>query len=211
MLLSTEKRFIFIHIPKSAGSSITYALTPYSLSPEKSQFRRLLSHLPVSENPEKAWLRAHDKASWLRLKLPPEIYNSYCKFAVVRNPFDYAVSYYFSVRKNPKSNRHASANRQSFSEFLRSIGRKNNFTGITQSSWVTDRSGQIIIDRVLRFEHFDNDVAELFADLGIDRATAIPYVNTTKHEPYRYYYSDADRKFAERLFARDLELFGYSF
>ena len=72
MLLSIEKRFIFVHIPKTAGQSITQALGPYAVRPQKTQWRRLLSHLPVPENPERAWLRTHDTARWIRRKLPAE-------------------------------------------------------------------------------------------------------------------------------------------
>lgn len=211
MLLSMEKRFIFIHIPKSAGSSISHALTPYSLKPRQTPYRRLLSHLPVPEDPEKAWLRGHDKAWWLKLKLPAEIFDGFLKFAVVRNPFDYAVSYYHSVRMNPRSSRHAAANAQEFGAFLRDFARKDRLNGITQTAWITDRAGKrIIIDRVLRYESLDADMAALMRDLGVE-AQPIPRLNASRHEPYRTYYSDADRALAERLFARDLEMLGYAF
>ena len=86
MLLSLEKKFIFIHIPKTAGSSITRALRPVDLNRSGRSGGALLSHLPVPEAPEKANLSQHDKAAWLRRKLPGPLYDSAYKFAVVRNP-----------------------------------------------------------------------------------------------------------------------------
>ena len=68
---SNDNRCIFIHIPKTAGSSVGRALQPWCIRPRKSQWRRLLSHLPVPEAAEKAVLRQHDTAAWVRLKWPP--------------------------------------------------------------------------------------------------------------------------------------------
>src|SRR5258705_8361695 len=105
MLLSLEKKFIFIHIPKTAGSSITRALRPWCLKPKRTLWRRLLSHLPVPEAPEKANLSQHDRASWLRRKLPDPVYDGAYKFAVVRNPFDLVVSNYHHRRSSTSGHR----------------------------------------------------------------------------------------------------------
>jgi hypothetical protein len=208
MLLSVEKKFIFIHIPKTAGSSLKRALAPYALNPQRSQYRRLLSHLPVPESPERAWLRQHDKAAWIRLKLPRSVFESYHKFAVVRNPYDYAVSYYAYVRGNDRSraNRHAQG---TFLEFLNYLRRKDAISGITQSSWIVDAKGSLIIDQILRFETLDVDFAELSARLGLE--ASLPHVNRSERGDYRAMYGEEERDLADRLFARDLELLGYNF
>ena len=210
MLLSTEKRFIFVHVPKTAGTSVTTMLAPYCVRPERTDFRRLLSRLPVPEDPHKAFLRKHDKAWWLKLKLPSEMFDNYLKFAVVRNPFDYAVSYYFYTRRNVTHSRHKMAMRSSFSEYLRAMGRKNRLTAVTQHSWLTDFSGRsVLVDRILRFETLHADLSALCGELGIPMN--MPHANSSSHAHYSTYFSAQDRAFAERLFARDLEMFGYSF
>ena len=210
MLISTEKKFIFVHVPKTAGTSVTTMLSPHCLMPERTSFRRVLSHLPVPEDPYKAFMRKHDKAWWLKIKLPRKMFDTYLKFAVVRNPFDYAVSYYFYTRRNVTHSRHKMAMRSTFSEYLRAMGRKNWFTPVTQHSWLTDVSGQrIIVDRVLRFETLHDDLSALCAELGIDMD--MPHSNSSSHTHYSAYYSEDDRAFAERLFRRDLEMFDYSF
>lgn len=55
MLLSLEKNFIFIHIPKTAGD-LDHACAQ-TMEPKRTQWRRILSHLPVRETPERAALR----------------------------------------------------------------------------------------------------------------------------------------------------------
>ena len=209
MLLSIEKKFIFIHIPKTAGSSVTEVLSPYALNPVKSQYRRLLSHLPVPENPERAWFRIHDKAYWIRLKLPRAMFEGFHTFAAVRNPYDYAVSYYAFQRGNPRSRRFREAQNTSFLEFLTYMEKKDRLSGISQTSWITDLRGRIIIDELLRFETIERDFAGLAARLGLE--TSLPHVNKSDRGDYREMYGTAERDIADRLFARDLELLGYDF
>jgi len=49
MIISDKKRFIFVHIPKTAGSSIKSALSPYSIEKPHSRRSWILRHfnLPV--------------------------------------------------------------------------------------------------------------------------------------------------------------------
>jgi hypothetical protein len=125
MLLSLEKNFIFIHIPKTAGTSITRVLRPWCLTPKPTPWRRSLSRLPVLEAPEKVNFKQHDKAAWLRRKLPTQFYDSAYKFAVVRNPFELVVSNYQHLRRKTSRRRHRQAQRWDFKAFLRYLERKN--------------------------------------------------------------------------------------
>lgn len=211
MLLSIEKRFIFIHIPKTAGQSITRALQPYAVEPRRTQFRRLLSHLPVPEDPGKAWLRSHDKAAWVKRKLPREMFDAFHKFAVVRNPYDYAVSYYLYLRRNPTSRRHRDAQDWSFLDFLRYMESKNRRSGITQASWTSDAQGRLMLDELLRFETLAEQFPALLDRLGIEDRIALPHVNKTERGDYRELYGPQERAIADRLFREDLKLHGYTF
>lgn len=212
MLLSLEKKFLYVHVPKTGGTSITSVLKPWCVEPEHSQWRRLLSHLPVREAPERAWLRQHDKAAWVRHKLSPEVYDPLFSFAVVRNPYDFAVSYFHFLRKNKSSRRHVQAQDWDFLAMLRYLDRKNRLVAVDQTSWLADRSGTLIVDRILRFETLDADFAALTEELGLGVEITLPRLNTTKRSDYRSYYEDPEaRRLVERIFARDIERFGYAF
>lgn len=207
MLLSHTHQFLFVHIPKTAGISIARALRPFSNPGERKGIRRLMSHLPVRERPDEALFPLHVTAAWARAKLPAEVFDSYCKFAVVRNPYDRAVSYYEFLKQRTEHHRHGRVRDLDFSGFL------DHLAGLrrdeTQTSMVADGRGRLLIDRVLRFEHLDGDFADLCSSLKID-ATALPKNNGTKRHHYLDYYRDNRVvQQVQELFADDFIRFGY--
>ena len=74
-MIIEEYKTIFIHIPKNAGTSI------------RRYFNNLSTH--------------HETIYDFKHVFPDE-YNSYKKFAVVRNPYDRMVSWYFYLQKRAK-------------------------------------------------------------------------------------------------------------
>lgn len=211
MLLSLEKNFIFIHIPKTAGTSVTRALGPWCLKPRRTQWRRLLSHLPVRETPPNAFLRQHDKASWVKHKLPAEIYDNAYKFAVVRNPFELAVSTYYFRRDHLSDRRRIRARVLDFKTFLRYLERKNRLVRVDQTSWISDRHGNLIIDEILRFETLAEQFNALAERLGLPGEVKLPRINVNAPYDYRAVYDDEAESIVRRLYSRDLERFGYEF
>ena len=69
MLISKSKNFLFIHIPKTAGTSINEMLNNYAIPKNKNLIRRVSSYFPVRENINKAYFRAHPKALSVSKKL----------------------------------------------------------------------------------------------------------------------------------------------
>jgi hypothetical protein len=211
MLLSLEKNFIFIHIPKTAGSSIGHALKPWSLKPKRTQWRRLLSHLPVREAPDRAVLKQHDKASWLRRKLPASLYDGAYKFAVVRNPYDLAVSNYHHLRRATSRHRHREAQNWDFKTFLAYLEGKNRLTRIDQTSWISDRRGNVIVDEILRFETLAEQFKAVLERLDLPGEVRLPRSNVNMSADYRAHYDDEAKGLVRRLYARDFDRFGYEF
>ena len=119
VLYSASHNFIFIRVNKTGSESICAALTPYCVRPPRSQYRRLLSHLPVKENPMKASWQTHQTAAWARRKIPPEIFQLCFKFAFVRNPYDWAVSYFTFIKTRQQHHRHKFLSNMSYVDFLR--------------------------------------------------------------------------------------------
>ena len=63
MLISHKKKFIFVHVPKSAGSSLTSALKPVCHKPEEESINRLLSKIGINKN----WIGPHLNAKYGRI------------------------------------------------------------------------------------------------------------------------------------------------
>jgi hypothetical protein len=75
VLISHTHRFIFVHIQKTAGQSMRRALVPYCSQPPRTGLRKLLSHLPVHEDPEFVAFRPHATARWARMKITPRVFD----------------------------------------------------------------------------------------------------------------------------------------
>jgi len=229
MIISHNYKFIFIKTAKTAGTSIEVFLskqcgpmdivTPIGPSVEGHQPRNYLGFInPIPEliaEPRRLFraLRHaftsrekfynHMPASEVRNRVPAEVWNSYFKFCVERNPWDKVLSHY-----------HMRVARQggslSLDEYL-ATGRfpVNYFR-------YTDPAGEkIIVDRVLRYENLMNDLAEVFAKLNIPFEGSLGIraksEYRTDRRPYWEIFNEEQRAIVERAFAKEIELHGYRF
>ena len=196
MIISDSHKFVFHHVPKSGGSSITAALAPYSRNyagvvPEEIHGWQFEFHQPYyMHHPVKGYEAG-------------DIPESYYSFAFVRNPFDAVVSAY-----NPTKYKH-------FDEYVE----VQIFSGIefvaryTQFAYLSDDAGNILVDCIGRYEKLSEDFYEIIGTINIP-LMIIPKRNTTQdreHEDYRKYYSPVSRGLVETKYKKDLEFFGYEF
>jgi hypothetical protein len=68
-------------------------------------------------------------------------------------------------------------------------------------------------DFVMRYERLQEDFNEVLRRIGVDEPIEIPKINVTKARDhnYREYYTPEARAIVERVYAPDIERFGYSF
>ena len=211
MLISHSHRFIFVHISKTAGTSLRLALDPYCQQPPRTGLRKLLSHLPVRESPSKVAFRIHATARWARMKVGPGVFDKYCAFTVVRNPFDRAVSNYHFLVQRPGHHSHRHVVRMTFDEYLAFLKRRRWRHDPTQRYRVTDAQGRLLCRSILHFESLGADFDALCGRLGLQCEVALAHRNPSKHRPYpEYYEKRTTRDALIDLFAADFETFGYS-
>jgi hypothetical protein len=163
---------------------------------------KLLVALGVSRRAAGVELFNHIRAERLRRLIGAEVFDSYTKVAIERNPWDREVSnYYFHHPKEP---------RPSFPDFVANhTARKpiDNFD-------IYSIGGKIVADRVLRYETLAEDFARFLDDMGLVAPRALPHARSrqrTDKGVYRDLYTDAARATVARLYAREIAAFGYAF
>ncbi|MEM7008434.1 MAG: sulfotransferase family 2 domain-containing protein [Thermodesulfobacteriota bacterium] len=211
MLISRSKKFLFIHIQKTAGRSFEAVLK---------------EHIPDLES----YRGTHDHALWAKDELGDE-WSDYYKVAFVRNPWDRLVSWYtmirekgtmtlykkvFGARRYNDLTQYVLANADSFEDFLYKCrdtiddidGRKSIL--YNQLDYVSDEKGDLLVDFVGRFEDLANDSQVVFDGLGLENVS-LPHKNSSKHKNYRTYYTDETKEEVSKMYSKDISYFGYEF
>ena len=202
MIISHRYRFIFIKTRKTAGTSIELFLsgvcgadavvTPIfpPISPHTPRnFAGFYNHMPA------AAIEAAAPAAW----------RDYLTFCVERNPWDKLLSAYFMYRN---STVHGGDGTLSLSEYLASGEFPLNAPLYTIG-------GNIAVDRVLRYEALDAELAEIFAVLGVPYPGRLPFRAKSEwrddRRPYREVLSGAQAARIATLFAEEIRLHGYTY
>lgn len=183
---------IFIHIPKSAGTSVTQAL-----------FGPVSRHVPYFE---------YERAN-------PRKFREYFKFAFVRNPWDRLLSAYIFLKKgglNQMDRAWAEANLsqfETFEEFVTEwVNEENIWSWVhftPQHYFICDDQGNIKMDFVGRMENIQEDFSYICQK--INKQVKLPEVNKTRNDHYSNYYNDKTREIVSNVYAKDIEIFSYKF
>ncbi len=208
MLLSESKRFLFVHVQKTAGTSITELLAPYALAPPASRWNKIASDLGLRRDWRRYYFRRHAPLARAERVLPPELFHSLFKFAFVRNPWDRLVSWYAYILEDQEHHRHHRVRRlPDFAAYLRIEAGKRR-----RSQWwmLKNSAGRLGVDFVGRFENLERDIAELCSRLGIEYRP-LPRAKSSRHAPYQTFYTPELAAFVAKHWAAEIEAFDYRF
>ena len=162
---------------------------------------------------------AHDTAAHLRAQIDPELWAQAFVFAFVRNPYDRAVSGFCFQRKD----RAEPGKMMAWMDLLEKAGEKRAEKGlswnpVTRSQWeYVDQAGGIDNQGVLgRFENLEEDLLRITKLAGIPMVGALPHLHMSESRRKLHYREFLDvepeaKARIERLYARDLEQFGYTY
>lgn len=200
-MIIENKKHIFIHIPKNAGTSITHWLVDELDGIETSG--------PVYSIPEeqKEKYKLHQNEKHRTLSQYPN-YEDYYSWAIVKNPFDRFVSMYHWTQRFKKRYRNitwedwlkisVSDKREEAFEFFRN----------SQCQFISDYSGEEI-SKIIRFENLQEGLKEIANKLDIP--LILPHENKSTRKPYQEYYDKKSIDVVANLFADDIEYFGYTY
>lgn len=214
MFISHGRQYIFIHIPKTGGTSMALALEERAKkddvligdTPKAAKRRRKFNGVDTAGR-----LWKHSTLADIEGLVSADEVERYFTFTLVRNPWDRMVSYYHWLQ------------RQSFEHPAIKLARDEEFSGFLSHpmTWraqkdtparhyMTDARGNEVCDLYIRLEHLDEDMQPLEDHLGFQMA--VPRANTSHRAgDYRSYYSDTDAAFLADICSEDIERFGYQF
>jgi sulfotransferase famil protein len=200
-MISLKKRFLFVHIPKTAGNSIQSVLREYSedelvaLRKEQDGIERFGLRSP------KYKVKKHSKLSAYYDALGDEQFRNLYKFTCVRNPWDRMVSYYFTPTQNLET-----WNRKKFRETI------SKAVSVPDYLRLDNNEGDPFanVDCIMRFENLAHDFRAVCAAIDIS-PPPLPQYNRSSREHYSKYYDDELRELVRARFAAEIERFNYKF
>ncbi len=206
MLISNKYRFIFIHIYKNAGSSITHALMPFAANKLQRGGNLILKRFGISCLEPQPYLH-HIKACELISKIGQKAFKSYFSFAIVRNPWDWQVSLYTFMLKDTSHYQHEIVKSfRNFDEYI--IWRCAEEAGY-QKDFIFSEQGEQLVDFIGRYENLAEDFEKICSNIGI--SATLPALNVSRTKPYQEYYNEKTVDIVRRTFAPDIHLFNYDF
>jgi chondroitin 4-sulfotransferase 11 len=229
--LSLEHKCLFIHIPRTGGTTLTKILN-IDINPH---LLNGVYEMVYSKNCPSLVLQFQHLClqQILCLGYPQKYIKDLFKVCFVRNPWDRVVSDYFTYYHKHFSN---------FRDYVFALKKivtyiNDNYTHdihtefyiqysklvynlIGERRWVDahffpqyrfieDRGGQLTIDYIGRFENYHNDVITLLSRLNI--CCEIPKLNSSMHPPYQDVYDSETKNIVENIYQRDIYLFDYIF
>ena len=207
MLISDSKNFLFVHVQKTAGTSLTQVLAPFCLQPSQSKLNRLGSQLRLV-NWRNHRFGKHAPLSEAQSVLPANVYEGMFKFAFVRNPWARLVSWYEYILRTESHHRRDQV--MELGGFDGFVDKYTNNPRRSQWSMLVNRDGQLGVDFVGRFEHLERDMALLTQRFAL-QAQALPHVNRIEAQAWRSYYSPRSIAWVRERWSQEIEAFGYEF
>lgn len=180
-MIDHTHKLIFIHIPKTAGTSIELSICGYDWFDEEYRNEK---HITCEQ----------------ARKIYTNNWEEYFKFSVVRNPWDMMVSWY--KWRKLKCN---------YRDYLVNYNLHTQYVSTTKASdYLLDDDNKLQVDFVCRFENLQTDFETVCKKIGI-KDVKLPHKNKTNNKHYTEYYDDETKQIVAEKYAKDIEYFGYKF
>jgi len=191
MILSYEKKLLFIHVPRTGGTSLRDFLLG-NFDNDGGDFWQHTS------------LEYFQRESGINL-------GDYFKFALVRNPWDRFVSLFSLFSKYD-----ATGEYRNFEEVLVRLTVDRQKTprlyqqAVNQLELLEDRAGNVDLDFLGRFEDYRTDIDKALMHLGM-APPVLARLNAVGRPHYSTFYTAETREIIAEYCRPDIEYFDYAF
>ncbi len=246
MIISHKNKFIFIKPAKVAGSSVEVALSKWHgendiITPQEKF--NLKSDEDFYNSPGRNYkgFHGHISAEEVRKKIGENIWNSYFKFTIVRNPWDIVVSKYFYEKYRTFKKEFSYNNLKEkikikdiisgkilkkAKNFIKlNLERKNNVNNFNDfviffvknlknnSEFYFDSQGLPILDFYMRYENLEDDYKKICEIIKIPYEE-LPKLKTKQRKNkrnYSEYYNQKTKEMIANKFEKEIDYFKYRF
>ena len=227
MIISERYKFIFFEVGKTGTQSTSAVLRIHG----KVENGRASPVLGLSDE-ERFLYGPHMPPVRLQESVSADRFETYFRFAFVRNPFDRLVSrYLYSGLAQLRRLERGIACPMTLQDVqllcryprlgfvLRNGGRIDKYFQFRSLSWLdydtqigflSKHNGTLLVDFVGRFECLQHDFNEACKLIGLQQQ-ALPWLNRTQHDHYSIYYTEETRNYVSNALRQDLEHFNYTF
>ena len=210
-MISYELKCIFIHIPKCGGSSIERTLWP---RPEDRKEANLYGGF-ISKylNKYQTGGLQHLLASQVREEVGMNVFETFYKFAFVRNPWDRVVSQFAYMQQRPDLMDYVGMSQETeFKAYLELIQQKEHVQWMPQHRFLLDEDGTLLVDQIGRLESLRTDFSSILAKLNLNKSAQLTHANRSDRQPIAEYYNDRESvEMVADIYSEDIKLFGYCF
>jgi len=202
MIISHKYKFIFVKTAKVAGTSIEVFLSQYC-GPQ-DVLTPIFPHVePHSARNYEGYFN-HMPAHQIRERVGPEIWDTYFKFCVERNPWEKALSWY--RMKTLRGDRDFKD--LTFDAYLAGTQLPINFPHYTEPN----NPDKMIVNRVLYFERLMDDLGQVFEELGIPFQGSLGVNAKSEYSlvrrPYQEFYTPEQANTVGNRFRQEILLHG---
>lgn len=189
-MYNRKRKALFIHMVKTAGTSIDEVLADNYGFPLGRPWKRIHFHL----------------SQWIRKEGEDKILNNTFKFSVIRNPWDRLLSQYFYFLGEDDV--------EKFRKWVESkpyTRTRPNYPYKSMVHGLGFGGAKNCMDFLIRFENLQEDFNQACDKMGFSFHTELPHKKKTKHRHYTDYYDDETRQIVAEIYKDDIETFGYEF
>jgi len=194
---------LFVHIPKTAGNSIQNVLRTYS----EDKIVCLPNHDGLERfevRSEKYNIHKHSTLQDYRKELGNEIFQKLFKFTSVRNPWDWAISRFFSPGRGV-----VTWNREHFVKYVMQLREFARYISL-EGEYSPKPGCYDNLDFIIRYENLNDDFKKVCGLIGIPWET-LPIRNKSNRKPYAVYYDNELVELVRNRFSDEILHFGYEF